>query len=127
MFQLFVTYLPTQNLLSDAKVLENVLKDFVAGDFAAGDFGKVADAVAKILGNEVSGKVVGKGLLSSPDILDCERQGLMMACIGYNDVILADMWNLCLEDKGIGKQLQACSGLAADVDVLIHDLTVIQV
>ena len=54
------TYFPTQNLLSDAEVLEYVVQDFVAGDFAAGDFGKVMDAVAEVFGYEVSREILAR-------------------------------------------------------------------
>ena len=40
-------------LLTDAKMLENVLKRLFAGYFAASDFGEIVEAVAEILRHEV--------------------------------------------------------------------------
>lgn len=91
--------------LAHAEVFEDVMQDFVTGYFTAGDFGKVVDAVAEVFCNEVSRQIVGKGLLSTPDVFYGEGQCMMVTCIGYNDVVLANVRNLCLVNKGIGEQL----------------------
>ena len=50
-------------LLSDAEVVENVVKDILGGDFAAGDFSEVMEAAAEVFGNKVGRSLIGKGLL----------------------------------------------------------------
>ena len=50
---LYMFHLPTQNLLSDAEVWEDVAEDFVGGDFAACDFGEVEEGFADVLSYEV--------------------------------------------------------------------------
>ena len=45
-------------LFSDAKVLENVVEDFVGGDFAD-DGAEAVEGVADVLGHEVGGLVFG--------------------------------------------------------------------
>ena len=45
---------PTQNLLSDAEVAEDVVEGFLGGDLTAGDFGEDVEDVAEIFGEEVT-------------------------------------------------------------------------
>ena len=46
-------HFPTQNLLSDAEVGEDVAEDVVGGDFA-GDFAQVVHGFAYVLADEVA-------------------------------------------------------------------------
>ena len=61
-------HFPTQNLLSDAEVLEDVAKDLVGGD-VAGDGGEVVDALADVLTQEIARYAVLEALADAPDAL----------------------------------------------------------
>ena len=52
-FSLSWFHFPTQNLLSDAEMGEDVVEGFLGGDGAAGDVGERGEGKAEILGDEV--------------------------------------------------------------------------
>ena len=54
-------YFPTQNLLSDAEVLEDIAEYFVGSDLAlSGDFCQVGKDEAEVFSNEVTRQLVVK-------------------------------------------------------------------
>ena len=61
-------YFPTQNLLSDAEVLEDVAQDLVGGD-VAGDGGEVVDALTDVLTQEIARYAVFEALADAADAL----------------------------------------------------------
>ena len=50
-------YFPTQNLLSDAEMAEDVVESFLGGDLTAGDVGEMVEGEAEVFGEEVTGEV----------------------------------------------------------------------
>ena len=80
--------------LAHAELGENILESFVGGDFASDDFGEVMDAGAEVLTEEVGGKVGGEGILDTDDVVECERESLVMAGIGHHDIILLNLRNI---------------------------------
>lgn len=50
-------HFPTQNLLSDAEMAEDVVESFLGGDLAAGDVGEMVEGEAEVFGEEVTGEV----------------------------------------------------------------------
>ena len=58
MSQKLTTEESTQNLLSHAEVVEDVVEDLVGGDFAAGDFGEVKEGLAEVFADEVAAELL---------------------------------------------------------------------
>ena len=50
-------YFPTQNLLSDAEMAEDVVESFLGGDLTAGDVGEMVEGEVEVFGEEVTGEV----------------------------------------------------------------------
>ena len=50
-------YFPTQNLLSDAEMAEDVVESFLGGDLTASDVGEMVEGEAEVRGEEVTGEV----------------------------------------------------------------------
>ena len=72
--------------LSDAEMLEYVLKDGVGGDFAD-DVGEVVDALAEVLGDEVARELEGEAFLYAVDGSEGLAEGGEVAGVGDNGVI----------------------------------------
>ena len=47
-------HFPTQNLLSDAEVVEDVVEGFLWGNLAAGDFGEDVEDLAEVFAEKVT-------------------------------------------------------------------------
>lgn len=54
-------HFPTQNLLSDAEMGEDVVEGVLGGDGGAGELAEEVENVAKVFGNEVGGKAGCEG------------------------------------------------------------------
>ena len=73
-------------LLTDAEMLEYVLKDGVGGDFAY-DVGEVVDGFAEVLGNEVAGELEVEAFLYAMDSGEGLAEGCEVARVGDYGII----------------------------------------
>ena len=85
-------------LLSDAKVCENVPKDFVGGDFAD-DGAEVVEGLAEVFGEEVRGLGGEEGRLDALEGFGGAHQGLVVAEIGDDCLVRIQSGGLL----GVGK------------------------
>ena len=67
-------------------MLEDVLKDGVGGDFAD-DVGEVVDALAEVLGDEVTGELEVEAFLYAVDSGEGLAEGSEVAGVGDNGVV----------------------------------------
>ena len=72
------------HLFSDAEVFEDIGEDGVGGDFATGDFGKVVEALAEVLGDEVAGDVISYGMTYTGNGFEGVMEGFVMTEVGYD-------------------------------------------
>ena len=75
-----------QRLLSDAEMLEYVLKDGVGRDFAY-DVGEVVDALAEVLGDEIAGELEVETFLYAVDGGEGLTEGGEVAGVSDDGVI----------------------------------------
>ena len=75
------------HLFSDAKVLEDVLK-YGVGGYLAYDVGEVVDALAEVLGDEVTGEACLKAVLHAVDGVEGTDEGFVVAQVGDDDITL---------------------------------------
>jgi len=107
MFFFAKNHFPTQNLLSDAEVGEDVLEDFVWGDGASCDFGEVGEGEAEVFSEEVARErfvcccPLAVDLSCSHAFDDASEafvgfhEGVVVAGVGYDDVVLGYVRDVC--------------------------------
>ena len=83
-----ILYLPTQNLLSDAKVAKNVSEDFFSVDGTACDFGKVVETLTEVFGYEIAGEILLQSIEGALDVEKRDVKGLLMTDVGNEDFII---------------------------------------
>ena len=88
-------HFPTQNLLPDAKVLENVLKRLFAGYFTASYFGKMMQAFTEVLRYKVGGEAVCHALTHTTDGGKGIGKGFIVADVGNDDFVLRYFRYMC--------------------------------
>ena len=81
-------HFPTQNLLSDAKVLEDVVEGVLAGDASTEDTVEGIDDGVEVFCNQVATEM---RLESVDDVLECSMRllhGFVMTLVGEDDIAL---------------------------------------
>ena len=81
-------HFPTQNLLSDAEMLEDVVEGVLAGDASTEDAVEGIDDSVEVFCNQVATEM---RLESIDDVLECGvsfLQGFVMTLVGEDDIAL---------------------------------------
>lgn len=73
-------------LLSDAKVLENIAKDFVGGDLATGDFGKDVEDLAEVFAKEVATHLHAEAGEDALEGFVSTEESVVVAGVGNDDI-----------------------------------------
>lgn len=77
------------HLFPDAKVLEDILQYHVIGHFSC-YVAQMEDAFADVLREEVAGEVGGEAFADAADGILGAGEGLVMAHVGDDDIVLGD-------------------------------------
>jgi len=97
-------------------VLEDVLKHGVGG-YLAYDVGKVVDALAEVLGDEVAGELHLQAVLHAVDGVEGTDEGFVVAQVGDDDIALRYFG----EGGGIDQErfqlFKACAALGGDEEL----------
>ena len=99
-------HFPTQNLLSDAKVLEDIVERVLAGDASTEDTVEGIDDGVEVFGNEVATEM---RLESVDDVLERSVRllhGFVMTLVGENDITLR-LRQTCGSDEHFAKVVEA--------------------
>ena len=83
-------------LFPDAEASEDIPQQFVGGHLA-GDGSQMVECIAEVYGHEVGGDAVGKALRHCVEGLSHKFEGLIVAGVGEEDVLLARVAHLRME------------------------------
>ena len=87
-------HFPTQNLLSDTEVLENISKNFIRGYLSAGNLCQLVKTDTQVLTDEVSAKAEIHTLNNALNALIGMGQCFVVPGIRYDNAILVNVGNV---------------------------------